>query len=273
MRHLKPREIQGCQLALDASIPGSLYDATSGGSLVAADGVVKRWEDQSGNGYNVTEATNGPQRKVATMNGVDTLYFDGTNDRLSQSAASQSKFLHVAAGATFAAVAHFGTSSDPNAVYVVIDNHGTSSTNIGASVVYDDRASMPANNRVSALVARGVTGPFAINATSRSNPLSSQDDKITPNAPVALTVALDNGNATAVNRQRIAVNGAPEFGNNDLTNAASAADPTTALNIGFVSTLFMLGYISEINGWNRVVGEAVRKRISNSRQRKWRING
>ena len=47
MRHLKPREIQGCQLALDASIPTSLYDATSGGSLVAADGVVRRWEDQS----------------------------------------------------------------------------------------------------------------------------------------------------------------------------------------------------------------------------------
>lgn len=267
MRHLKPREIQGCQLALDASIATSLYDATSGGSLVAADGVVKRWEDQSGNGYNVTEATNGPQRKVATMNGRDTLYFDGTNDKMAQSAASQSKFLHVAAGATFAAVAHFGSGSNPNAVYVLTDNTGVSSANTGAGVFFDDRAAVPANNRLSVLVARSVAGLQTSNTTN--------NDKITPNAPLTLTSLLDNVNATASLRQLHSVNGGPEFGGNSVSHAVSAADPTYALTLGATATgaLFMSGYISEINGWNRLLSDAVRKRVSNSRQRKWRING
>jgi len=84
MRHLKPREIQGCQLALDASIATSLYDATSGGSLVAADGAVARWEDQSGNGWHVTEATNKPLRKVGIIGGSDAVRFDGTDDKLAR---------------------------------------------------------------------------------------------------------------------------------------------------------------------------------------------
>jgi len=84
MRHLKPREIQGCQLALDASIATSLYDATSGGNLVAADGAVARWEDQSGNGRHATQATSGarPLRRIGGVNGFDALEFDGTDDRL-----------------------------------------------------------------------------------------------------------------------------------------------------------------------------------------------
>jgi len=84
MRHLKPREIQGCALALDASIPSSLYDATSGGSQVAADGAIARWEDQSGSGAHVTQATgaNRPQRKLAIQGGGEVVRFDGTNDFL-----------------------------------------------------------------------------------------------------------------------------------------------------------------------------------------------
>ena len=87
MRHLKPREIQGCQLALDSSIAGSLYDATTGGSLVAADGAVARWEDQSGNGNHVIQGTgaNQPLRRVSAKNGLDALEFDGTNDYLDKS--------------------------------------------------------------------------------------------------------------------------------------------------------------------------------------------
>ena len=83
MRHLKPREIQGCQLALDASIATSLYDATTGGSLVAADGAVARWEDQSGNALHLTQATSGnrPLRRVGGIN-TGAVEFDGSNDVL-----------------------------------------------------------------------------------------------------------------------------------------------------------------------------------------------
>ena len=78
--------IQNLQLWLDGSDANTLFDATSGGSLVAADGGVARWEDKSGNGRHFTQATsaNRPQRKVADINGRDCLRFDGTNDILTR---------------------------------------------------------------------------------------------------------------------------------------------------------------------------------------------
>jgi hypothetical protein len=79
-----PSDISGLQLWLDASDASTLYDATTGGSLVAADGGVARWEDKSGNGRHATQGTaaNRPLRKAAQQNGNDTLLFDGTNDTL-----------------------------------------------------------------------------------------------------------------------------------------------------------------------------------------------
>ena len=72
-----PTEITGLQLWLDASDASTLYDATTGGSLVAADGAVARWEDKSGNARHFTQGTsaNRPARKTAQQNGLDTLLF------------------------------------------------------------------------------------------------------------------------------------------------------------------------------------------------------
>jgi hypothetical protein len=77
--------IPGLQAWFDASDASTLFDATSGGSLVAADGVVARWEDKSGNGRHATQATSGsrPIRKSNQTNGLDAILFDGTNDFLS----------------------------------------------------------------------------------------------------------------------------------------------------------------------------------------------
>ena len=51
-----PTDIAGLQLWLDATT--GLFDATSGGSAVTTDGsAVARWEDQSTNGRNLTQAT------------------------------------------------------------------------------------------------------------------------------------------------------------------------------------------------------------------------
>lgn len=62
-----PLDIPGCQLWLDASDPNTLYDATSGGSLVTPDGTIARWEDKSGNLRHFTQPFSGirPTRKIA----------------------------------------------------------------------------------------------------------------------------------------------------------------------------------------------------------------
>lgn len=79
-----PASVSGLQLWLDASDASTLYDATSGGSLVAADGTVARWQDKSGNGRHAiqSEANRRPVRKTAIVNGRDALTFDGTSDQL-----------------------------------------------------------------------------------------------------------------------------------------------------------------------------------------------
>jgi hypothetical protein len=79
-----PETISGLQLWLDASDASTLFNATTGGSLVAADGGVARWEDKSGNGRHATQGTAGsrPLRKTGTINGRDALRFDGSDDRL-----------------------------------------------------------------------------------------------------------------------------------------------------------------------------------------------
>jgi len=75
-------------LWLDAADANTLFDATSGGSLVAADGTVARWEDKSGNANHATQSTSGsrPLRKTNIQNGLDTLLFDGSDDWLSGAA-------------------------------------------------------------------------------------------------------------------------------------------------------------------------------------------
>ena len=78
-----PSSISGLQLWLDATT--GLFDATSGGSAVTTDGsAVARWEDQSGSGYHVTQATlaNRPVLKTGIRNSKNAIRFDGSNDAL-----------------------------------------------------------------------------------------------------------------------------------------------------------------------------------------------
>jgi hypothetical protein len=74
-------------LWLDASDASTLYDAATGGSLVAADGAVARWEDKSGNSKHATQGTGSfqPVRKTAILNGLDIIRFDGIDNLLTTS--------------------------------------------------------------------------------------------------------------------------------------------------------------------------------------------
>ena len=76
-----PISISGLQLWLDAT--KGLFDATSGGNPVTADGSsVARWEDQSGNSRNALQATsiNRPILKTSVQSSKSGIRFDGIND-------------------------------------------------------------------------------------------------------------------------------------------------------------------------------------------------
>jgi hypothetical protein len=81
-----PKRISGLQLWLDASDASTLFDATSGGSIVTTDGnSVARWADKSGNNKHLTQATANarPILKTGIKNGKSILRFDGANDTMS----------------------------------------------------------------------------------------------------------------------------------------------------------------------------------------------
>lgn len=80
----RPDEIANLAVWLDASDSGTLFDATSGGSAVAADGGVARWRDKSANAFDAIQsvANNRPTRKTSIQNGRDILRFDGSTDTL-----------------------------------------------------------------------------------------------------------------------------------------------------------------------------------------------
>lgn len=108
----------------DASLASTLYDATSGGSLVAAEGTVARFEDRTGNARHLLQATSGkrPVRKFGVIAGLDMLRFDGSDDAIglastdaAQNVSGLSIFC-VASGATssgsYLVTARFRTGTD-----------------------------------------------------------------------------------------------------------------------------------------------------------------
>lgn len=246
MRHLKPREIQGCQLALDASIPTSLYDAPSGGSLVAADGAVARWEDQSGVGRHVTQGSsaNRPLLRAAGINGRASVDFDGSNDTLTRSAQQITDFFNSNQSILTIVVQTQDAATVYNASFYIASNtyNRLSFFATYGNIIYSDITSVNAGGRLY------VTQP------------AGWDD-----APQVLAFARSGSNGYIVaNNITIATK-------SDYSDSASSASLT--MSIGSGDSCYHGGQIAEINIWAISPSEFLAKRAWNSRQRKWRING
>jgi hypothetical protein len=99
---LLPTDLPNLRFWLDATT--GLFDATSGGSAVTTDNsAVARWEDQSGNSKNFTQATlnSRPVLKTAALNGKNVIEFDGSNDLL-RDATSESAYASIGYAYIFA---------------------------------------------------------------------------------------------------------------------------------------------------------------------------
>jgi hypothetical protein len=150
-------------LWLDAGDSSTLFDATSGGSLVAADGAVARWEDKSGNARHVTQGTlaNRPLRKVAAQNGLDALLFDGSNDLLVGASTSIAK--NSTQAAVFGVFRYVTNPVVPAVAIVTNTNLGNARVAIGSGVVSQTlyfqsrRLDADAGNIVSDTATQGTT--------------------------------------------------------------------------------------------------------------------
>lgn len=127
-KRFSPLGISGLQLWLDSSDSNTLYDSTSGGNTVSADGsAVKRWEDKSGNARHATEATNAPTLETAEKNGLNCINF-ATGKYLTSSFSqitftSQTIFIVFKYLSTVATFGRIFTQSIINDIDYAITNH------------------------------------------------------------------------------------------------------------------------------------------------------
>jgi hypothetical protein len=65
-------------------LPTHWLDASDSLTITESSGSVSQWDDKSGNGRHVSQAilANQPTIGLATQNGLNLIYFDGSNDRL-----------------------------------------------------------------------------------------------------------------------------------------------------------------------------------------------
>ena len=267
-----PELISGLQLWLDASDASTLFDATTGGSLVSADGGVARWEDKSGNGRHATQSTSGnrPLRKTAIQGGKDVLRFDGSNDSLSiASSAAIFKFLHSADSTVFA-VLRAGTTSNPSTGYAFLGTHNGSGGTNGITLWYEDTVEdgFSPNDQLRVIV--GAAGGAGAVVDSFDRGVAG----FTANSFKVVSAVTKPTQATAANRLSARINGGSAVSGNTSTKAASANDSQGDLTIGSTSaaTFLLPGDICEIIIYNSALSDADRSAVESYLMTKWGIS-
>lgn len=226
---VKPSIIPNCSLWLDASDSATLWDATSGGNAVAADGSVARWDDKSGNGLAATQSTSGarPLRKTGIQNGRDVLRFDGSNDCLQVSS------IALASHCT---------------VFVV-----SSSTRTGANYKWYMEHSADVNSN-DGMFFGGTNGPaWAIRRTTTDSGSPADNVDWIGNGWVLATLHY-NGQGSIYKNASLVSRRAAQNAANSLT---SSANTTKAINIASrnQSSLFLNGDIGEIIIYSRALND------------------
>ena len=270
-----PTSIAGLQLWLDASDAGSLFDATTGGSAVAENGIIRRWQDKSGNARHATEETNGPTRKVSVQNGLGTVDFDGTNDTL-QIPSSQSTFafLHQAGQATVFAV-YRPTYASPSGseFHSIIDTGSRSGLVPGVQLSLSNGASSG-------------TVDWRVNGTDQGDGTFRVIKQIaggSPNNSFSLqSIVTDNSNATTASRAFLRSNGGSSSGvtagspydqggvstGNSGRNFTISGSGTAT---GASDSQFFNGDVGEIIIYNSALSDATRASVEAYLLAKWAI--
>lgn len=247
MRHVKAREVQGCTANFDANVPTSLYDATSGGSLVAADGAVARWEDISGNGNHVTQATSGnrPLRRVGGRFGKDILQTNSTNSCLQ--------------------AASFYPSSGSNDFTIIYSGEENSSINYSCMFEYGQSSS---GKRVLGVIKYGAAGKTVVDFHSS---YIGNNSNLTGGV-YAVHAVFSAGAATTGDTSQ-QVNG------KDMTENYTLS-PSTTLSVGVGTPLILMsnaekiypaGKLGYFASWSRALNKSTLARVTGSQLRKYGV--
>jgi hypothetical protein len=272
-----PTSISGLQLWLDAADAGSLYDATTGGSLVAADGAVARWEDKSGTGRHATQSTAGsrPARKTAIQGGKDVLRFDGSDDFFTiPSSTAAFKFLHDGDSTVFV-VMKPGTSANPgHGRYTLFSNIRDGGANrVGFEMNHRDSDPSTENDFLDVVVTKGLAGNIPV--------LSSHNNFYPSGSFAVISAVLNPQDATSGNRVALRRNGANLSTANTPVGANQAVSTSNAdqdLNISrrpggdFAADGFVNGDYAEIIMYDSALSSGDREAVESYLIAKWGIS-
>jgi hypothetical protein len=261
-----PTAIAGLQAWYDASDASTLYDATTGGSLVAVNGAVARWEDKSGNARHATQSTSGfrPVRKTAQQNGLGAIEFTGSSSqRLEVSgSASTLNFLHGSTYTLFCVV-RAGLTSAPNVLNPIVSTITTFSGLPGVAIYHDDRSGIPRSNRI---------GHTVVNSSESILGWTTADNFFPANAFGVLSMTGDMNSGTAAGRTTVYNTAGVSESPASTSGSASTASSQSDFTIGALSEQFFLtGQFAEIVIYNSVLSSTDRDMVRVYLKTKWGI--
>jgi hypothetical protein len=233
-----PTPVSGYKLWLDASDTAT---------ITASGGLVSQWSDKSGFGSNFTQSTgaNQPTTGTRTLNSLNTIDFDGTNDSLTcSSSTTLFNYLHSSTGGTTFFV---GLLDNVASSKVMWYNNGGSSSQTG---VYQD---LSASNKNFTQITKGISG----------SPVAVSTDNITVSNSVGfmITNKWDGGNGTAADRALLSLNSGAFSGNNSNSNSPVSSNASsdmllaagsyngTIAEIIFYSGILSAGDITQVQSY------------------------
>ena len=222
-----------------------------------------QWDDLSGNGRHATQVTaaNRPSIETNVLNGRQVRRGNGSQFLTISSSTALFNEFHSGAATVFMVV-RSGTTANPNALYGLLSNSGGSTaTRTGFALLFDDRSSVPANNRAGFSVWRNNT-----------EMVSRDSDNLAANTWGILSGTVDTAEANLSEKIQLRINGGSphtssgSFGNTAQTNASENLSV-----FAFASSFYLVGDIAEILIFPTALSIADRENVENYLSQKWGI--
>lgn len=234
-----PSLFSGLQVWLDAADSATLFDATTGGSLPANNAAVARWMDKGPSAFDFTQGTanNRPIRKVQQRNGLDGVYFDGSNDCLYKSANVFDTTV------TLLAVADF----DDNTSRRVIVDLGSVADNLNKNLAIEQNTFQTVGNRYS-LYATGNTYDSDLATSSGAKVFCVTADATLNNNVIDNTTYRVNGATRTLTGRSLATAAYRDSTTGDAKGVMVGAFNNNGANLA--ASLGMKGHVYEIIAYN-----------------------
>ena len=205
-----------------ADIPGVIvFDALDSDNITLSGSSVTSWADMMGSGIAAVQDTPSLQ---PTMGTGEVVFAEDYLTIASSNGAEWCRALHSTGGHILALVQPF-ESANPNAAVCLCGTNGAGATaNIGMTLTFDDRSSVPRNDSIVINATRGSTGANSVQ--------SVHQDIITGGSYHLIDIIIDPDNEIALSRSLCSVNGADDLTINTSASSASTFNARYNFQIG-----------------------------------------